>query len=134
VSFLIFFLLGFFLYATLYAGVGAMCNTVQDSQQFHMPLVMGLVIPMLMLSFVLRAPDSTVSVVLSLVPFFAPVLMFMRICVQTPPFWQIGVSWVLLVLSIWLAGKAAGKLFRLGILMHGSSPTWVTLGRALRQS
>jgi ABC-2 type transport system permease protein len=132
-SFVAFFLLGFFLYATIYAGVGAMCNTVQDSQQFHTPIVMGLVLPMLMLSFVLRSPDSTVSVVLSLVPLFSPVLMFMRICVQTPPLWQILTSWILLALAIWGASRSAGKLFRLGILMHGASPTWATLVRSLRQ-
>jgi ABC-2 type transport system permease protein len=132
-SFLIFFLLGFFLYATIYAGVGAMCNTVQDSQQFHTPIVMGLVIPMMMLSFVLRAPDSTVAVVLSLVPLFSPVLMFMRICVQTPPLWQILLSWVLMVLAIWGAARLAGKLFRVGILMYGTSPTWASLMRVLRE-
>ncbi len=132
ISFIMFFILGFFLYATLYAGVGAMCNTVQDSQQFHTPIVMGLVFPMLMLGFVLRAPESTPSVILSLVPIFSPVLMFMRVCVQTPPFWQIALSWLLLALAIWGASRLAGKLFRLGILMHGTSPTWVTLVRALK--
>jgi len=132
ISFVMFFVLGFFLYATLYAGVGAMCNTVQDSQQFHTPLAMGMVIPMLLLSLVLRSPDSTLAVVLSLVPLFSPVLMFMRVCVETPPFWQIGLSWLLMAVSIWLAARGAGKLFRLGILMHGASPTWATLIKALR--
>ena len=132
VSFLVFFILGFFLYASIYAGVGAMCNSVQDSQQFHTPIVMGLVLPMLMLGFVLRAPDSTLSVVLSLIPIFAPVLMFMRVCVQTPPVWQVVLSWLLLILAIWGTARMSGKLFRLGILMYGASPTWLTLGRALR--
>ncbi len=131
-SFLIFFVLGFFLYATLYAGVGAMCNTVQDSQQFHMPLAMGLVIPMTLLTLVLRAPDSPLAVILSLVPFFAPVLMFMRVCVETPPLWQIGLSWALMIGTILLAARGAGKLFRVGILMHGASPTWATLAKVLR--
>ena len=132
VSFVMFFLLGFFLYATLYAGVGALCNSVQDSQQFHTPLAMGMVIPMMLLSLVLRAPDSTIAVVLSLVPLFSPVLMFMRVCVGMPPFWQIGLSWLLMVASIWFAARGAGKLFRLGILMHGASPTWVSMIRMLR--
>ncbi len=132
VSFVMFFLLGFFLYATLYAGIGAMCNSVQDSQQFHGPLTMGLVLPMMLLSLVLRAPDSTVSTVLSLVPLFSPVLMFMRVCVETPPLWQIALSWVLLGASIWLAARAAGKLFRMGILMYGASPTWASLMKVLR--
>ncbi|MCP4572303.1 MAG: ABC transporter permease [bacterium] len=132
VSFVVFFLLGFFLYATLYAGVGALCNSIQDSQQFNTPLVMGLVIPMMLLSLVLRSPDSTLAVVLSLVPLFAPVLMFMRVCVETPPMWQIGLSWALMIVSIWLAARGAGKLFRLGILMHGAAPTWASLVRMLR--
>ena len=132
ISFVMFFVLGFFLYATMYAGVGAMCNTVQDSQQFHTPLAMGMVVPMLLLSLVLRAPDSTIAVVLSLVPLFSPVLMFMRVCVETPPFWQIGLSWVLMIVSILFAAKGAGKLFRMGILMYGESPTWATLVKVLR--
>jgi len=131
-SFVMFFLLGFFLYATMYAGVGALCNTPQDAQQFQAPLAMGMVIPMMLLSLVLRAPDSTLSTVLSLVPMFSPVLMFMRVCVETPPFWQIGLSWILMLGSILLAAKGAGKLFRMGILMYGESPTWVTLMKVLR--
>jgi ABC-2 type transport system permease protein len=87
---------------------------------------------MLMLSLVIRAPDSTASTVLSLVPLFSPVMMFMRVCVQTPPLWQIGLSWALMLISIWLAARAAGKLFRMGILMYGASPTWGTLLRVLR--
>jgi len=132
VSFVVFFLLGFFLYATLYAGVGALCNSVQDSQQFHTPLVMGLVIPMMLMSLIIRSPDSTLAVVLSMVPLFAPVLMFMRVCVETPPVWQIALSWALMIVSIWLAARGAGKLFRLGILMHGASPTWASMLRMLR--
>jgi len=132
VSFFMFCLLGFFLYATRYAGFGALCNTVQDSQQFQMPLSMMLVIPMMLLSLVLRSPDSTLSVVLSLVPLFSPILMFMRVCVETPPMWQIGLSWLLMGGSILLASRMAGKLFRMGILMYGSSPTWASMVRTLR--
>lgn len=132
VSFVMFFLLGFFLYATLYAGVGAMCNSIQDSQQFQFPLMMGLIIPMMLMQAVLRAPNSTMATVLSLVPLFSPVLMFMRVCMETPPLWQILLSWALMGAAIWLSARAAGKLFRLGILMYGQSPTWATLVRALR--
>ncbi len=132
VSFVMFFLLGFFLYATMFAGVGALCNSTQDAQQFQTPLMMGMIIPMTMLTMIVRSPDSTVSVVLSLVPLFSPVLMFMRVCVETPPMWQIGLSWVLMFVSILLAAKGAGKLFRMGILMYGESPTWATLLKVLR--
>lgn len=131
VSFVVFFLLGFFLYATLYAGVGAMCNSVQDSQQF-MYLNFGLVLPMMMLPLVMENPNSPLATILSLIPLFSPVLMFMRVCVETPPVWQIGLSWLLMGLSIWVTSRAAGKLFRMGILMYGAAPTWASLARALR--
>jgi len=132
ISFIGFFVLGFFLYATMYAGIGAMCNTVQDSQQFHTTLAMGLVIPMMLLTMIMRAPDSTLSVVLSLVPLFSPILMFMRVSVSNPPVWQVALSWALLLVSIWFSSRAAGKLFRLGILMHGTSPTWGSLIKAVK--
>ncbi len=132
VSFVGFFILGFFLYATMYAGIGAMCNTVQDSQQFHTTLAMGLVIPMMLLQLILRAPDSNLSVVLSLIPLFSPILMFMRVSVSNPPFWQVALSWVLMIVSIWFSARAAGKLFRVGILMHGAAPTWASLIKAIK--
>ena len=132
ISFIGFFILGFFLYATMYAGIGAMCNTVQDSQQFHTTLAMGLVIPMMLLTLIIRAPDSTLAVVLSLVPLFSPILMFMRVSVSNPPLWQVGLSWALMAASIWFSARAAGKLFRVGILMHGAAPTWASLIRAIK--
>ncbi|MDX2474775.1 MAG: ABC transporter permease [Candidatus Krumholzibacteria bacterium] len=132
ISFVMFFLLGFFLYATMFAGVGALCNSTQDAQQFQMPLMMGMMIPMTLLTLVVQSPDSTIAVVLSLVPMFAPVIMFMRVCVETPPFWQIGLSWLLMIVAIVLAARGAGKLFRMGILMYGESPTWATLWKVLR--
>ncbi len=132
ISFVMFFLLGFFLYATMFAGVGALCNSTQDAQQFQMPLMMGMMIPMTLLTLVVQSPDSTIAVVLSLVPMFAPVIMFMRVCVETPPLWQIGLSWLLMIIAIVLAARGAGKLFRMGILMYGESPTWGTLWKVLR--
>ncbi len=133
VSFVVNFVLGFFLFAMLYAGVGALCNTVQDSQQFATPIAMCAIIPVLLLSLVIRAPDSTVAVVLSLIPLFTPILMFMRVSVQTPPLWQILLSWVLMIATILAAARVAGKLYRLGILTHGSAPSWRTVMKILRQ-
>jgi ABC-2 type transport system permease protein len=134
VSFLMFFLLGFLLFATLYAGVGAMCNTAQEAQQFAVPLMLCNVIPMMLLSLVIMEPNSSFAVIMSLIPLFSPVLMFIRICMETPPLWQIGLSWFFMSISIWIALKTAGKLFRIGILMHGAAPSWKTLFKVLRQS
>jgi ABC-2 type transport system permease protein len=132
-SFVIFFVLGFLLFSMMYAGVGALCNTIQEAQPFATPIMMFVVIPMLLLSMVLRAPSSTLATVLSLIPMFSPVLMFIRVCLSTPPLWQVLLSWVLMGATIWLMSRAAGKLFRVGILMNGSAPNWATLVRTLRQ-
>jgi len=132
-SFVIFFVLGFMLFSTLYAGVGALCNTVQESQQFATPIAMFVIIPMMLLTLVMMDPGGTVATILSLVPFFTPILMFMRVCLETPPVWQILLSWALMVATIYLLMRAAGKLFRVGILMHGAAPSWGTLVKVLRQ-
>ena len=92
VYFVVYFVLGYFLYATLYAAVGALVTSEEDAQQIQIPVTMFLVIPMIFSSAILSNPNSTLSIVLSLIPFFAPVLMFMRICLSQPPFWQIGLS------------------------------------------
>ena len=132
INFLVFFVLGYFLYASLFAGVGAMCNSLQDAQQFSTVLMMGLILPMFLMIVVIRAPDQPLATILSLVPFFSPILMFLRISVSQPPVWQVVLSWILLIATIWWANKASGKLFRAGILLYGSSPTWASLARAMR--
>jgi len=133
-SFVIFFVLGFMLFSTLYAGVGSLCNTVQESQQFATPIAMFVIIPMLLLTLVMMDPSGTLATILSLVPFFTPILMFMRVCLETPPIWQIVLSWVLMVVTIYGLTRVAGKLFRVGILMHGAAPSWGTLVKVLRQA
>jgi ABC-2 type transport system permease protein len=132
INFLVFYVMGYFLYASLYAGIGAMCNSLQDAQQFSGVLTMGMVIPIVLMMMIIRAPDQPLATVLSLVPFFAPILMFLRISISDPPVWQVLLSWALLIVTIWWANKAGGRLFRAGILLYGSSPTWGSLGRALR--
>src|SRR5262249_8107188 len=94
--FIVFFLLGYFLYTALFAAVGAVCNSEQEAQNLQGPITWSLMIPMICTIYFLRSPDSTVAVVASLIPLFTPMVMFMRICIQTPPFWQIALSMVLL--------------------------------------
>jgi len=122
VYFVIFFILGYFLYGTLYATIGSMVNSEKEAQQLLMPITMFLIIPMLMMALVLRSPNSSLSVVLSLIPFFAPVLMLMRICILLPPFTQIASSIVLLVVTTFLMIWLTSKIYRVGILMYGKRP------------
>jgi len=122
VYFVIFFILGYFLYGTIYAAIGSMVNSEKEAQQLLMPVSMFLVIPMLMMVFILRSPNSSLSVILSMIPFFAPILMLMRICILLPPLIQVAGSIVLLTLTIFLMIWLTSKIYRVGILMYGKRP------------
>jgi ABC-2 type transport system permease protein len=121
--FLIFFALGYFMYVAMFACVGAVCNSEQEAQNLQAPIQWCLMLPMISTIFFVGNPDSTVSIVLSLIPIFTPMVMFMRICVQTPPAWQIALSIVLTTAFTWLVFRGAAKIFRIGILMYGKRPT-----------
>jgi len=120
--FVLFFVLGFLFYSTLFAGIGAICNTDQEAQQLQTPLTMCLAVTFLIPIAVMQNPDGTFATVFSMIPFFAPILMFMRINVLMPPAWQIALSVAILLGSIYVAGIISAKIFRVGILMYGKRP------------
>ncbi len=127
----VFFVLGFLLYSSLYAGVGALCSSLQDAQQFQGPITMLIVLPMLLLQVAIQAPDSGVSLVLSLIPLFTPILMFIRIVIGDPALWQVLLSVVLLLATVLLLLRLSGKLFRMSILHFGKAPGWKDVLRML---
>jgi ABC-2 type transport system permease protein len=132
VYFVIFFVLGYFLYATLYALVGATVSSEEDAQQAQFPVTMLLVVPMIVINLVLANPNSAISITLSMIPFFAPIVMMMRIGVVNPPVWQIlmsmGIMLATILGSVWLAAR----IYRVGILMYGKRPSIAELGKWLR--
>jgi len=132
VFFVVFFVLGYFVFASFYAAVGAAFNTEEEAQQ--MQTVVSLVMAMsLMFMFpVLANPDSTLSVVLSLIPLFSPVLFFVRMTVQMPPLWQTALCLALLVGFIFLVARFAAAVYRIGILMYGKRPTVAEMVRWAR--
>jgi len=132
VAFTTFFILGYLLFASLYAAIGSMCNSMQDAQQFQMPVTILVVIPILLLQVVLQDPNGTLAVVFSLIPVFTPIMMFIRIVLGTPPLWQVLLSIVLLALTGVLMAKITGKLFRLSILSFGKAPNWRQVVHMLR--
>lgn len=134
VFFVLYFILGYFLYAGVYAGIGAAVTTEQEGQQAQWPITMLLVLPMLFISQVIRDPDGTLTTVLSLVPFFSPIVMLVRINIHTPPFWQLALSIGLMVAGIVLAAAIAGRIFRVGILMYGKRATLPEIIRWIRAS
>jgi len=133
IYFIIFFVLGYFLYGTMYAGIGSMVNNEKEAQQLVMPLTMFLIVPIMLMMFVIRSPDSSVSVILSLIPFFAPILMLLRISVLLPPFPQIAASIVLLILTTVLMIWISAKIYRVGILMYGKRPNLFEIIKWMRQ-
>jgi ABC-2 type transport system permease protein len=134
VSFVVFFLLGYAFYASLYAAIGAAVNTVQEAQNFIFPVIIPLILGLVCFPVILESPDSTLAVVLSLVPFLTPLLMFLRIVILTPPWWQIGLSLVFMGLAIWGVLWLSGRIYRVGILMYGKKPTFPELVRWVRHA
>jgi ABC-2 type transport system permease protein len=132
--FFLFFLLGYFIYATIYALVGSMVTTTQEGGQVSLPVIFMLVIGFYMAFPVLRAPNSSFAFWVSMVPFFSPITMMVRIVAQTPPFWQIALSFLIgcctVVLLIWLAAR----IYRVGMLMYGKRATIPEVLRWLRQA
>ncbi len=132
--FIAYFLFGFLLYSSIAAALGAMTNSEQELQQLNLFLVMPLAFCMLMLFVIGPAPNSTLSTVVSLIPFCSPLLMNLRISLTTVPPWQIGLSFALMALTILAILWVASRIYRVGILMYGKKPNLPEILRWLRYS
>jgi len=131
---LVYFCCGFFLYSAMFAAVGAACSNEQDAQQLQWFAMAPLVFCVLIYSLVLSDPSSRAAIILSEIPFFSPVLMALRISLETPPFWQIALSLVLLILTTVGVIYGSARIYRVGVLMYGKRPTILELVRWLRYS
>jgi ABC-2 type transport system permease protein len=130
----LFFLLGFLLFGTAYAAIGAMCNSEQEANHLHTPLVMLLVGPMLLAISVIQDPSGTLARVLSFVPFTAPIMMFLRVNVSDVAPAEIALSVLGIVLSIAFMFWIVARIFRVGILMYGKRPNLPELIKWIRYS
>ncbi len=130
--FLALFVVGYFVYASFYAAIGAASSSLQDAQQFAFVAVLILLAGFMLFLPVVNAPDSRLAVVASLIPVFSPLIMMLRITVKMPPTWQIAVGYTLAVLFIVFMIWACGRIYRVGILLHGKKPTPRELWRWVR--
>ncbi len=119
----VFFLLGYFLYSTMYAAVGAMVNSEEEAQQLQWPVMMPLILCTVFASAVIKDPNSPLAFWTSIFPFTSPIIMFVRVAVQMPPVWQILLSIFLQLLAIWIMIWLCARIYRVGILMYGKRPT-----------
>ncbi len=129
---LIYFVLAYFLFAGLYSIVGALSNSLREGPQYAVIFTLPAVLPLYFLSIFTTTPNGTIPVVLSLIPLTAPLAMTERLVISTVPAWQVGVSLVLLVLSAVAVMWAAGRLFRVQVLLAGQMPKLRDIPKLIR--
>ncbi|MCS5490495.1 ABC transporter permease [Algoriphagus limi] len=133
-SFVFYFLGGYLLYGALFAGIGSAVEAPSDAQQFMLPVTIPLIVAYMgLFVFVLQDPNSTTSFWLSIIPFTSPIAMMGRISYGVP-FWELGLSMGLLILGFLGTTWLAAKIYRIGILMHGTKPSYKTLWRWIKSS
>lgn len=132
VGILCFLVLGYLLYAGLFAGTGATLSREEDAQQASLPVVILIALPFIMAQGVIEHPDTALSVALSLVPFFSPLLMPARMLVTSVPAWQLAAAFLLMAATTLAIAWLAGRIYRVGILMKGKRPNLPELVRWVR--
>jgi ABC-2 type transport system permease protein len=132
ISFVIYFIGGYFLYSSFYAAIGAAVDNQTDSQQFLLPIIMPLILSVYIGFFtVINDPHGTIAVVFSMIPLTSPIVMLMRIPFGVP-WWQIAISVSLLFATFFGVVWFAAKIYRVGILMYGKKPSWKELYKWLK--
>ncbi len=131
--FLIYFVLGYLLYASMFAAIGSAMDNEADSQQLVMPVTIPLIIGLFIMLQTFQNPDGAISVWASIIPWTSPMVMLARIpfegCVQT---WELLLSIGLLLVTFLVTVYLSGKIYRTGILMHGSKYSWKDLYKWLK--
>lgn len=122
VLFLAYFLLGYFLYAAMFAAVAAMVNTEAEARQAQTPVVMLLVIPTVLMIGILNNPDGNMALTLSLVPFTSPIAMPVRWAAAPVPLTEVAGSIAILFGTVVVITWIAGRIYRVGILAYGKKP------------
>jgi len=130
--FLSYFVLGYFLYASMLAAVAAMVNSESEARQAQTPVVMLLVIPAIMAFGILNNPDGGLAVSLSLIPFSSPIAMPMRWVAAPVPLVELSASIAILIVTLMAVTWVAGRIYRVGILAYGKKPGVKELVRWVR--
>jgi ABC-2 type transport system permease protein len=134
-GFIFYFIAGYFIYSTLFAAVGSAVDQESDAAQLQTPVMLPIILPMMFMPAIMANPDGPLAVILSLIPFFTPILMIVRVAATNVPLWQIALSVVLLIGTFFGALWATSKIYRVGILMYGKKPKlsdlikWIKLAK-----
>ena len=130
--FLVYFVFGYLLYASMFAAIGSAVENEGDTQQLQLPLTIPLMLAYIIALYAFRAPDSSIAFWGSIIPFTSPIVMISRLPFGVPA-WEIILSIVLLVLTFALFAWASAKIYKVGILMFGKKSTWKDLWKWFKQ-
>ncbi len=130
--FIVYFVFGYLLYASMFAAIGSAVENEGDTQQLQLPLTIPLMLAYIIALYAFRAPDSTIAFWGSIIPFTSPIVMISRLPFGVPA-WEIILSVVLLVLTFIVCAWASAKIYKVGILMFGKKSTWKDLWKWFRQ-
>jgi ABC-2 type transport system permease protein len=134
IFFIIYFTLGYALYSSVAAALGAMTNSEQELQQLNMFLMMPLFLSMGMLPVIITSPNSLLARIVSQIPFCAPLLMNFRVSIAMPQPWEIALSIGLILITIYVVLWISSRIYRVGILMYGKKPNLPEILRWLKYS
>lgn len=130
--FLIFYLLGYFIYATMFAAVGSLVSRTEEVGQAIMPVMFLIIAGFMIAMFGLQNPNAPFVVAMSFVPFFSPLIMFLRVGMSDPALWEIWLSIAITAATMFALGWLAAKIYRVGVLLYGKRPSFKELRKAMR--
>ena len=134
IFFILFFVLGYVLYSSVAAALGAMTNSEQELQQMNIFLMLPLIACSVVIFRVVTDPDGALAQVLSYFPFTSPLIMYTRVVVHQPPIYQVALSILILIATIYAILWVASRIYRVGILMYGKKPNLPEILRWLKYS
>jgi len=134
IAFIGYFVMGFLLYSGMAAAIGAMVNSEQELQQFNMVIALPMAVCMFVLVPVISNPNSPFSRIISLIPTCTPLIMYLRIAISNPPWYDIAASVVILLATIYGVLWLTARIYRVGILMYGKRPTLPEILKWLKYS
>lgn len=130
---IIFYLAGYFMFAFLYGALGSLASRTEDINTSIMPIMLLVMAAMFVSVFGMITPEATFLTIFSFIPFFSPMAMFVRISMTNVPAYQIVVSIMIMLLTIWATGWISSRIYRIGVLMYGKPPKINELVKILRQ-
>lgn len=132
IAFLVFFMLGYLVYAALYAALGSLVNRTEEVNSITTPITLVVVGVYLLSMLALGNPDAEYIRWLAFVPFLSPMLMFIRVALANPAWWEPVVAVALLIGAVFFFSWLAAKIYRVGVLMYGKRPSFREIGRMMR--